>query len=83
MNELDQETVERLTVEIMQVLKPHLEKEPKTRMLVYESLNALAVAAGTMIAGTMDPVALNFFNEALFTQMQSIVLDEAKKEPHT
>jgi hypothetical protein len=69
---LDRERVDRLTGELMSSIVINFQRGPSANQRVYEALNALAVAAATVLAGTVgaddqivSPEALNFFNQAL------------------
>lgn len=77
---LDPGRVEELTMEILKLIKINFEVGPAPdRMRVYEALNALGIAAGTIIGGTEDPEALDFFSTAMFNQMQEVSIDHARK----
>lgn len=79
MKEMDQKRVEELTMEILKIVKVNFEAGPAPdRMRVYEALNSLGIAVGTIIGGTMDPDALDFFTNAMFNQMQEVSIDQAR-----
>lgn len=62
---LRRDKVEELGVLIGSAVKAHLEGAPAPAKLL-EALNALAISAGTVIAGTdTDPHAVGFFLSAL------------------
>lgn len=49
---MDAERVESLAMPIFDLVKARLAEKPPHRDKVFECLNALAIVAGTMIAGT-------------------------------
>ena len=58
-----------LAFEIGILVRDHLLKGPHRRETVYEALNALAIHAATILAGTgQDPEATKFFIDALNSQ---------------
>lgn len=78
---LDEEKVERISVEIMEIIRANFKAGPSDRMRVYENLNALAIAVGTIIAGTgSDPIALEFFLAAMGKQIHEAIA-ELKASP--
>jgi len=62
--ELDRDRIERLTGELLLVLKAYYEAGPIHRERVFEVLNALAAVAGITLHGTGEE-AFKFFMDAL------------------
>jgi hypothetical protein len=63
--QLDTKRVESVLMPIMQAIWAHYQVGPVARERVMECLNALAIAVATVCDGTEDPVAYEFFIDAL------------------
>jgi hypothetical protein len=57
MIEMDPEAVKTLARQILEISRGHLAPPPHHRAKVFEMLQALAVAAGPLIAGSGDDIA--------------------------
>lgn len=77
MPDIDQDRVARLGAEIMRAVVGNYQAGPPSRDRVWESLNALAFAAATIIAGTGDRSdrrkATQFFDRAVSENVAGIV----------
>jgi hypothetical protein len=72
-DDLDEERIKGLSDVLLLKLKDNYEKGPPGRVRVYESLNALAIAAATVLAGTgFDHNAVAFFEAATKNQLMEI-----------
>lgn len=68
---LDQERVERLVGQILIQIRQNYINGPISRDRVYEALNALAFSTAWVIRGTADSKALEWFFEALKTNLKA------------
>jgi hypothetical protein len=76
---MDQMRVRALTVEIGESVSRHLGSGPVHSDRVFETLNALAVTAAMVLAGTdANPVARKFFIDALAGQLEATMQERAK-----
>lgn len=64
-DEMNKDRVEWLTQHIFEKIMENMEAGPTSRFRVWESLNALAICAATVLNGTEDPRAYQFFQDAL------------------
>lgn len=75
--EVDGELTQALTMQVMQVLKEHLEP-PFERQRVYESVNALAIAASLVVGSTGAEELVEMFLKSFETNLKLFV--EAQDE---
>jgi hypothetical protein len=57
--------IEALVYPIMELVRANFRQGPASRERVFESLNALAIAAGVILQACDDPEAVTFFSNAL------------------
>lgn len=73
--QLDPDRVQELAAKILVPVNENYLQGPRSRMRVYETLNALAVVTAITIAGSghpHDPDAFGFFVEALNQQIRGL-----------
>lgn len=77
LNPLDPDRIDKVLTAILQACRRNMLDGPFYRPRVLENLNALAMATATILEGTGDSQAQDFFNTALAQCRESLRRDRA------